>query len=281
MLLIPADVKPLSSARHMQTEKLQRAIGAIHVRFGDQALMRANRLPPAQPWPTGRPGLDLLCRTGGLPRGRISVLQGAPGSGRLSLALALLAQATREFARVVVIDLEGGLDPWTVWRLGADLGAMTLIRPPTRVAAGEAAVALARAGAGWLLMLGDLPEPTLASLESGAARSGCVVIAVNGPMGVAGPQEAREALAFASSLTLELERIRWVKERGQVVGIRTHVTCVKNKLGASGSQVDMELRYPRGPRLAAGELWVVDSTERRTEAREEVMTVPWGSSAAG
>jgi len=76
----------------MQTEKLQRAIGAIHVRFGDQALLRANRLLPAQPWPTGVLGLDRLCGIGGLPRGRISVLRGTPGSGRLSLALALLAR---------------------------------------------------------------------------------------------------------------------------------------------------------------------------------------------
>lgn len=266
----------------MQTEKLQRALGAIHVRFGEQALMRANRLPPAKPWLTGLFGVDHLCGIGGLPRGRISVLQGAPGSGRLSLALALLAQATHQFARVVVIDLDSGLDPWTLERLGADLGAMTLVRPPTRVAAGEAAVALARAGVGWLLVLGDLPEPALASLESAAARSGCLVIAVDEPMGVARLREAREALSFASSLTLELERMRWVKEQGQVVGIRSRVTCVKNKLAAPGSQVDLELRYPRGSRVAAGEvLRVVQSTERRTAACEEVMTVPWGWSAAG
>lgn len=266
----------------MHTEKLRRAIGAIHGRFGDQALMRADRLPPARPWPTGQLGLDRLCGIGGLPRGRISVLQGAPGSGRLSLALALLARATREFAHVVVIDLDCGLDPWVLERLGADLGAMALVRPPTRVAAGEAAVVLARAGAGWLLVLGAVPDPALASLEGAAARSGCLVVAVNEPMGVARPQETREALGFASSLTLELERIRWVKERGQVVGIRSRVTCVKNKLAAPGSQVDMELRYPRGPRLAASELLrVVESAERRTETREEVMTDPWGWSAAG
>jgi len=266
----------------MQTEKLQRAIGAIHVRFGDQALMRANRLPLVRPWPTGQSGVDRLCGIGGLPCGRISVVQGAPGSGRLSLALALLAQATREFARVVVIDAYGGLDPWTLERLGADLGAVTLVRPQTRMVAGEAAIALARAGASWQLVLGDLPEPALASLESAAARSGCLVIAVGEPIGGAGPKEARNALAFASSLTLELERIRWLKEHGQVVGIRSHVTCIKNKLAAPGVGAAMELRYPRGGRRPSGELrWVVESAEPLTELREEVMTDPWGWSAAG
>ena len=110
------------------------------------------------------------------------MLQGTPGSGRLSLALALLALATREFARVVVSDCDGGPDPWTVERLGGDLRAMTLVRPPTRVAVGEAAVALSRAGASWLLVLGDVSAPALASLESASARSGCLVIAVDEPM---------------------------------------------------------------------------------------------------
>src|SRR5205809_8070952 len=88
----------------MQTEKLQRAIGAIHVRFGDQSLVRANHLPAARPWPTGQPAADRLSGIGGLPMGRLSVLQGATGSGKLSLALALLAHATRAFARAVVLD---------------------------------------------------------------------------------------------------------------------------------------------------------------------------------
>lgn len=51
----------------MQTEKLQRAIGAIHVRFCDQALRRADGLPPTQPWPIGQLRADRLCGTGGLP----------------------------------------------------------------------------------------------------------------------------------------------------------------------------------------------------------------------
>lgn len=61
----------------MQTEKLQRAIGAIHVRFCDQALRRADGLPPRQPWPTGQLRADRLCGTGGLPSGRISVVEGS------------------------------------------------------------------------------------------------------------------------------------------------------------------------------------------------------------
>ena len=85
----------------MQGDKLRRAVGAIHVRFGGQALVRASRVPAALPWPSGLQVADRLSGIGGLPRGRISVLRGTPASGRLSLGLAALARATREFARPV------------------------------------------------------------------------------------------------------------------------------------------------------------------------------------
>src|SRR5262245_19189453 len=164
----------------MQADELQRAIGAIHVRFGGQSLVHANRLPPTRSWPTGQPAVDRLSGIGGLPRGRVSLLQGAPGCGKHSLALAMLARATREHAQAVVID-RAGFDPWVPDRLGADLAALTVLRSPTPAAAGEAAVALARAGAGFGLVLEELPEPALAPLESAAARSGCLVLVVAEP----------------------------------------------------------------------------------------------------
>jgi recombination protein RecA len=234
----------------MQAEKLQRAVGAIHVRFGGHALVRANRLPAAGAWPTGQPAVDRLSGIGGLPRGRVSVLQGAPGSGKLSLALALLARATREHARTVVIDRRHGFDPWVPDRLGADLGSVTLVRPPTPVAAGEAIVALARAGTGFALVLEALPEPALTALEGAAARSGCLVVVVAEPQPEA---DAGRALAHASSLTLGLELVGWVHERGLVIGPRCLVRCSKNKLAAPGGEAELELRYPVGPRLPAQE----------------------------
>jgi RecA/RadA recombinase len=241
----------------MQTEKLQRAIGAIHVRFGDQSLVRATHLPAARPWPSGQPAADRPSGIGGLPTGRVSVLQGERGSGKLSLALDLLARATREFARAVALDPLRVLDPWTLDQLGGDLRSLTVVRSPTPAATGEAAVALARAGAGFLLVLGALPEAALASLESAAARSGCLVVAVaeadaTGGTGEAG--EAARALAHASSLTLRLRWTSWVRERGLVVGLRTLVSCVKNKLAAPGGETGLEVRYPLGPGHLPGEL---------------------------
>src|SRR5207302_1687043 len=160
--------------RAMQTESLQRAIGAIHVRFGGHSLVRAAHLPPARPWPTGQPAVDGLSGIGGLPMGRVSVLQGAQGSGKLSLALALLALATREFAR-------------------------------------------------------------------------------------------------ASSLTLQLEWRGWLRERGVLVGQRSRVSCVKNKLAAPGAEAGLEIRYPLAPgHLPGGPLLAAEpAAERDAEAAEE------------
>ena len=225
---------------HPTTQRLESAIDAIHVRFGDQALLRANRLPRAEPWPTGIGELDRLTGIHGLPAGRLSVLQGPLGSGKVSIALALLGRATRELAQAVVVDHETGFDPWALEPMHPELTRLTLVRPPDAASAGEAAVALARAGAPFLLLLSELPEPALNPLESSAARSGCLVLAV------APGRDA--ALAHASSLTLGVERSAWLRERGEVVGLQARVTCLKNRLAAPGAATELEVRYPVGAR---------------------------------
>src|SRR6267378_636319 len=94
-------------------EQLDVAINSIRVRFGSQALTRAAELPQPQPWPSGTP-IDRLSGIGGLPRGRLTVLTGSGTCGKLTLALALLAGATRELAHVIVIDHQSSFDPWTL-----------------------------------------------------------------------------------------------------------------------------------------------------------------------
>lgn len=230
----------------MQTEiaeeaRLARAIDAIHVRFGEQALVRATRLPEAHPWATGLAELDRLTGIGGLPGGRVSVLQGPLGSGKLTIALALLARATRELAQAVVVDHGLGFDPWALEPMNPDLSSLAIVRPPDAAAAGEAAVALARAGAGLLLVLGALPESALAPLESAAARSGSLVVTT---------AEAREAaLAHAASLVLGVERTAWLRESGELVGLQACVTCLKNKVAPPGAATELEIRYPLGARV--------------------------------
>ncbi len=224
----------------MQSQRidLQRAIQAVQVRFGEQALVNAGRLPAPSPWPSGSAAVDRLSGIGGLPRGRVCVLSGGPSSGKLSLGLALLAQATRDSAQAVVVDPLGGFDAWALAALGAELEQLTVVRPPRPDAAGEAAVAVARAGAGFLLVTGNLPEPALAPLESAAARSGCVLVAV--------AEIPDQALAYASSLTVELVRTGWLWERRELVGLRVRAHCVKNKVAIPGGSAELAVHYPLG-----------------------------------
>jgi RecA/RadA recombinase len=235
----------------MQAEAhdLNVAIEAIRVRFGSQALTRAAELPPPPAWPTKTP-LDRLTGIGGLPRGRISLLTGSGTCGKLTLALALLAAATHEFAHAVVIDPSGGFDPWSLLPFAPELGAVTVVRPLALDTAGEAAAALARAGAGFILLMGEVPEPWLGPMESGANRSGTVVVGVIESPG--------RAFAHASSLSLGFARTGWVWDRGQLVGLRTLARCSKNRVAAPLGEAELEIRYPIGPALPSPEHPVIE-----------------------
>jgi len=222
----------------MQEVALESAISSIRVRFGSQALTRAAELPPPRPWRSGSP-LDRLTGIGGMPRGRLSLFTGGGTSGKLTLALELLARATHEFAHAVVID-GGGFDPSTVLPFSPEQGALTVVRAPALETAGEATATLARAGAGFLLVMSDVPEHWLGPVESGANRSGTVLIGVVEAPG--------RALAHASSFSVAFSRSEWIWERGQLVGLRTAARCVKNRVAAPLGETELEVRYPLGGR---------------------------------
>jgi len=218
--------------------RLDDAIEAIRVRFGSQALTRAAELPPPPAWPSGTP-LDRLTGIGGLPRGRLSLLVGSGTCGKLTLALNLLAGATHEFAHAVVIDAGFGFDPSGLLPFQPERGSLTIVRPQAPDAAGEAASALARAGAGFILLMGEVPEPWLGPLESGANRSGTIVVGV-----IDAPSRA---FANASSLSLAFARVGWIWERGQLIGLRTVARCSKNRVAPPVGESELEVRYFPGP----------------------------------
>jgi recombination protein RecA len=233
----------------MQAQKLEIAIDSIRVRFGSQALTRAAELPPPQAWLSGTP-VDGLTGIGGLPRGRLSLFTGSGTCGKLTLALALLASATHEFAHAIVID-GGGFDTQALLPFSAEFGALTVVSAPAPEIAGEAAATLARAGAGFLLLLAEVPEHWLGPLESGANRSGTVLVGVR--------DAPNRALAHASSFSLGFSRLEWVSERGQLVGLRASARCVKNRVAPPLGETQLEIRYPIGSRT------LIDHEPRVTE----------------
>jgi RecA/RadA recombinase len=228
--------------RKMQVQELETAIHAVQVRFGGQALTRG-ALAPVEAWHSGIAVADRLSGIGGLPKGRLTVLQGFATSGKLSLAIALTARASLEFAQVVVVDPGRSFDPWTLSSYAHDLDRLTAVRATDPAAVGEAAVAVARAGTVFLLLIlraQDAAEadPWLQRLEAATARSGSVVLAV--------ADAVPPALAHATSLSLGLERKSWISERDNLVGIKVAAVCLKNKLAAPGTQAELDIRYPMG-----------------------------------
>src|SRR5437016_6754209 len=247
----------------MQAQKLEVAIDSIRVRFGSQAVTTAAELPPPQPWLSGT-AVHHLTGIGGLPRGRLALFTGRGTSGKRTLALARLAGATREFAHALVID-GGGFDPLALTSFSPELGALTVVRAPAPEIAGEAAATLARAGAGFLLLMCEIPEHWLGPLESGANRSGTVVVGV-----IDAPSRA---LAHASSFSLGFSRSDWIWERGQLVGLRASARCVKNRVAPPLSSSELEIRYP----LSAQPL--TDYTPRINEAPIQVIEMESCASA--
>jgi len=221
----------------MQEAQLNMAINSIRVRFGSQALTRAAELPPPQPWPS-RTSLDRLSGIGGLPLGRLTLLTGSGTCGKLTFAHLLLASATREFAHAVVIDCGSSFDPWALLPFFPELSALTVVRAPAPDPAGEAAAALARAGAGFILLIGEIPEYWLGPVESGANRSGTVLLGVVDTPG--------RAFAHASSLSVGFSRTKWIFERDQLVGLRVSARCLKNRVAPPLGQTELEIRYPLG-----------------------------------
>ncbi len=239
-----------------KVETLDHAIEAIRVRFGSQALTRVAELPPPLPWPSGTP-LDRLTGIGGLPRGRLTLLTGAGTCSKLTLALAVLAQATREFAHAVVIDPARQFDPWSMLQFEPDFASLTVINPPSAEAAGEAASALARAGVSFILLMGEIPEQWLGPMEAGASRSGCAVVGLVDAPG--------RALAHASSLSLGFAQAGWIYERGQLVGLRAGARCSKNKRAPLVGESDLEIRYPLGTNLVLARVTEKPGTGWREE----------------
>jgi len=228
--------------------RLNQAVDVIHLRFGEHALAAVDRLPAVSAWPSGVGAIDRLTGIDGLPRGRVCVLSGHGSCGKTSLGLAMLAQATREFGSAIAVDPGRSFDPWALMEFRPDLRALTVVRPPADDpdAVGEAAVALAKAGAGFLLL--SLParvaaaaEPWLPLLAAAAERSEALVVAL--------VEEAPRPLAHTSSLSLAVERLTWKLERGELVGLRARITCVKNKVSLPGRMAEVEINYPLGAGL--------------------------------